>query len=527
MRGLPKAVAAACILFVGLSTCGAAWADNAGLRVQPPSARKIPDPNRTYEVTVSCTRPKGKAPLPLFGTGGFLWQTNTAATHLIAISDSNTNTFPAPAAAKAYVAVYAISGDDTNRQSYVNKACNTGFFLNIRKPLYLLTNALKADTNTLGAGLRAVEAGLALVSSSWPLFAGAPVPGAVNEKFSAIKNSSGPISDFVAAFNKGASLTEPFRLYEGTYLIDTDYSHVVVRVKPLFSIVGLKNQVYTAEYEDAVATVFKDKLTPALTSDAVGAPCRSIANQMRDQQGISSLDTAYGLLFLAHAAGYGAETMIRCLGPQYANQAVPFIKPEWESTQKFTLDDVATVLPAEIVTPPQPAFDATIRSRLADIMGAMRVYATIKGDPTDADKQELSGYLAQTLNINNKVDDLKLPIGVLAANDLGSASDAAATSQSPLKPVQNWQLMDQLKKRYTRFGCIAHDSDSLALFLAIPESAKGKDGKYQTADVLVLRLWVNSKQQISQLKIAFDGADIQAAAKANGNTCGPNVVFAG
>jgi len=66
----------------------------------------------------------------------------------------------------------------------------------------------------------------------------------------------------------------------------------------------------------------------------------------------------------------------------------------------------------------------------------------------------------------------------------------------------------------------------LALFLAIPETPTTQ-GKYQISDVLPLRLWLNSKQQISQLQIVFDGADIAAAIKANSTACGPNVLFTG
>jgi hypothetical protein len=500
--------------------------DNAGLSVVPPRKKTVPDPNRTYLVTVSCTRPRGKAALPLQSSGGFWWQTNTAATHLLAITDSNTNTFPTPDKAKAFIAVYAISGDDTNRTSYVNEACNTKFFLSIRKPLYLLTNALKTDSNVLGPGLKVAEAGLAIASSIWPLFTGLPIPSSPSARFSAVKNSSGPIADFVASFNKGASPTVAYRLYADNYIIDTDYSHVVVNVSPLVSIVGLKDTVVTAEYQDALTQVFKDKLSSGLTSDTVVGPCLSMSNQMRDQQGISSLDIAYGLLFLSVDAGLQREQIIRCLGSRYASQAVQFVKKDWDTNQKFSSEDVATVLPSASLTPPQPNFDRNIKLRLADVMGAMRTYAIIKDDAvTDADKSGLSAFLAPTLSINNKSDQVSLPVAVVTS-DAGVKKGAGDQPVSPFKPVLNWQLMDALKKKYTRFGCLYHDNDSLALFLAIPEAPTTQE-KYQISDVLPLRLWLNSKQQVSQLQIVFDGADIAAAIKANSTACGPNVLFTG
>ena len=159
-------------------------------------------------------------------------------------------------------------------------------------------------------------------------------------------------------------------------------------------------------------------------------------------------------------------------------------------------------------------------------MGAMRIYATIKGDGTDANKKDLSASLATMLSVNNKSEQVTLPAPVIAADDSAPKNDASAAASGPFKPVANWQLVDALKKNYTRFGCLYHDNDSLALFLAIPETPK-QSGKYQITDVLALRLWLNNKQQISQLEIAFDGADIGAAIKANNNACGPNVVFAG
>jgi hypothetical protein len=490
---------------------------NAGLNVDPPKDHKTLDPNRTYLVKVTCS-PRGALPV---GTIEGLVRQNIAATHLLAISDANTNAFPAADKAKAFIAVYAVSGDTTNRTSYINEACSTSFFLTARKPLFLLTNASKVTTNELGTGLKFVEAGLSLLSSVWPLFTGLPIPSNPGNRFKAVKDASGPIDQFITIFNRGASPMRPYNLYEGTYTIKTDYSLVKVNVQPLISIVGLKNKNFTVQYQDAIAQVFKDKLSSSMSSDQSEGACLAISNQMRDQQAISSLDIAYGLAFLARDAGLRAEQIIRCLGKRYASQAVQFVTKDWDERQAFDANTVSIVWPPGNLTLAQPEY-RTVKPVLINAMGAMRAYA-IKDAPSEADKTAISVFLAPTLNFADQSNQLSGPATATADSPDGPGNAVP----SPFKTIENWKLLNQLRATYRRFGCLYHDNDSLAMFLAIPESPKPGKMTYQITDVLVLRLWLNAKQQISQLQIDFDGGDIGAAVKANGNACGQTVIFAG
>jgi hypothetical protein len=314
--------------------------------IQPRNSTDL-DPTRTYLVTITC---KDHGTLPV-GTIEGLVRQNVAASFLIAISDTNTPVFPTAASAKAYTAVYVIGGDTASRSSYVNTACNTQFFLTARRPLYLLANASRVSTNEAGTGLKLIEQGLSVISSIWPLFTGLPVPTRQNTEFTAVKNASGPIDQVISTFNRGAGDTKPYLLKAGknpkkdTYTIRADYATVTVIVSPLLSIVGLDNKTFTAEFEDAVSQVFATNLTPNQTSDQVEAPCRGISNRLA-ALGFSSLDTTYALAYIAKNTGFGAETIIHCLGRDRALEAVQFASHWQEASQKFDADAVKTVFTA-------------------------------------------------------------------------------------------------------------------------------------------------------------------------------------
>jgi hypothetical protein len=142
-------------------------------------------------------------------------------------------------------------------------------------------------------------------------------------------------------------------------------------------------------------------------------------------------------------------------------------------------------------------------------MGAMRDYVA-KSSPTDDDAKALSAFLSPTLQVLDSSGTLTRPPG---------ASPTESYS------IRNVELVQQLSQNgYKKFGCLYHDSTSLAMFLAVPESGTQK-GKYQITDALLLRLWLNSSRQISRLKISFDGGDIGAVIKAKNNVCGKTVAF--
>jgi hypothetical protein len=481
-------------------------ATNVGLLdVTEPKKKKTLDPNRTYLLTVDC---QSKGTLPTQTIDGFRRQ-NITAIHMFAITDVNSNVFPTVDKAKALITVYAVGGDTSNRTSYVNKACSTSFFLNPRKPLYLILNSSKVATNEAGTGLKFLAAGIGLISSVWPLFTGLPVPDDPSKRFGAVKDGESALDQLFAILNRGGTPSESDLLYEGDYTIKADYSTVKLNVSPLISIVGLGNATFTAQYQDALGQAFKGSLKPETTADAAEGICLGLGFQMTNTMGFSSLDTAYALWFLASSAGLTAEPIIRCLGKEYASTAVQFAKLDSNPSRKFDDDTVKTVLQGQL-TIPQPPFSLPVKTKLQNAMGGLRVYA-VKDSPNSDDATALGNFLAPSLLAVDTSTTLVKPAG----------STIVPTSLGDGFTIANTDFVRQLREKgFRRFGCLYHDNTSLAMFVAIPEAPPTGRTTYQVTDAISIRLWIDSSQKISRVLLSFDPVDITTAVKANTNACG-------
>jgi hypothetical protein len=480
---------------------------SAGPLVARDNPKKTLNPKGMYRIEFAC---KSKGPIPQPTLDQFI-QTQTAASLLIAIAEQDTGSTPTPDSSKAILSVYNVGGPITNRTNFVNKACNNRpFFIPARRPLTLIAVEADIDTHTLGPFLQAIENAIKIVSSSWPIFAGQPLPSDAGKRLSAVNDTAAPIGSFVAAMDKGVTNHDPEDLTEGHTRINGRYATVDVYVTKLVSITGVDdNGQFRTDLETLVSKmVTLDGIKPATSTNAdIEASCSGQAAKLERLNNFSKEDIAFSLVLAGETSGFLTKAQyIHCLGPDYASVAYDedFVDSLTKSKQ-FDKNDIAIAYPGGSNS--QPDFQ-DVRSKLGDLMSYLRTYQTLPPPPTDFGLTTL-GKIGMTSDIQI-VDDAD----VVKPDDITSG-----VVKAPL-------LMKTLKdKGFTRFGCLMRDTIGTAFFLALPEKPATDKG-FQVKEALLVEAWVDSAVKLNRVRLSVEGDIIAAAVKNNSSACGPGAPFA-
>lgn len=480
------------------------------LTVKPEKGTKLPNPRGMYRVEIQC---KSHGTLPV-ETLDNLIRTNVSASLLLAISDQNAGTVPQADKAKVFVSVYNVGGTHSNRTSYINDTCNhRPFFVATREPLYVIAAASNISTRELGPFLATVQSALGIASAARPLFAGSLSPsGGV---LSAIENTESHVGSFIASFNDGHSPVRAVPLYEGKTTIRADYADIFVNVTALRSIVGLNNSQFTVDLENMLDTMIKPTINSSMTVDELVANCLGAVNQLQNKNNLSSDDVAYSLAYVARNAGLPAQKIIQCLGKDYALAVANKSQDGWRLPQKFDEAAVRTVLPDNPVYP-QPEFQS-VKYPLIRLADEMAKFVGTNPTPTvdDFNKSLLHNFLSDMVEVR----DLS---GQICKSQTAS-TDAVTPSCGPdtFGKISAATLMaDFIAAKFTRFGCLAPSSDSVAYLLAIQKSPQDSTKGYQLSDALSMHVWVDQRQMAYRLLITNEDDVISTAISANHSYCG-------
>ncbi len=514
-------------ILVIIGACDAAWAQNCAQRdpdtnlcigpqiagidhlplsLTPPANRTKLDPYGIYRVAVVCKETK---PLPVETNSGIFARNNVATAHTIAITDQGvtSSAFPAADKAKAVIGVFAVSGDTKNRSGFVNRACDTDFFISARKPLFLAASAAKATAASPSVLTQALYNVVKIVIPIWPLFTGTALAGEIKNQLTAVKDSEQPLKDFFAGFDNGITSTIVQPLYVGTHVIKTEYSRVTVSVTRLKSIIQLGNDTFRAAFEDTFI-VLKDQIAPAagpLNADQFSLKCASIRNQLA-APGLSTYDATYALGYAAHQAGLAPDKVMDCLGRDHALIAAnEFEATYWKDyAGTFTKEDVRSHFPEVKPWPVPPPFPGAVETRYRQMMLVLGMYAQPE-TPPDSVAKMLGGYLAAKIEVSNETD--RFPF--LETNP------------------SNVEFMKVLTdKGYRRFGCVASDTQALGMFLAFPLKPTADGGQYKTSDALLLRTWFDADRRVARVRISDDYTTVEGILTKYGRRCGETVVVA-
>jgi hypothetical protein len=478
------------------------------LTVTPPQKNKALSAYGIYRVEIIC---KQRSALPVDTEHGFFTDKNLVLSHTIAITDQNISSSALPTAdkTKAFIGVFAVSGETKKRDGFVNEACSTSFFVSARKPLYLIASASKATATIPSTLTQALYNVAKIAIPIWPLLTGTALVSPLKDKLTAIKDSEQPLKDFISGFDNGTTSTISKSLNEGTYSVDTQYSRARISITRLKSIIELssesvENEKFRTAFEDTFAA-FKDELGPAspLNDAQFAQRCSSRHNQLL-ATGLSSYDATYALGYAAHLAGLTADKVITCLGVDFAPIAAKeFEKRYWNSfTGTFNETDVKSSLGTVTPWPIQPPFPS-VEVRYRQLMIVLGIYAQSEQPSKDVQNNFLN-YVAPTISISNETDNFTITDTTLSNSDF-------------IKLIKD--------KGFQRFGCVASDTQALGMFLVFPLKPTAND-QYKATDALLIRSWFDADRRLARLRITYDFSVIESILANYGRRCGSTVVVA-
>lgn len=468
------------------------------------NAKRTLSPNGLYRVEFVCKTFRGGLTEDQFS---WFIQNNKAASLLLSVSDQNIGSTPTADNSKALLSVYNIGGPSTSRTRYINDACNGHpFFVAPRRPLYLIAAEANIDTRVLGPALKGLESVLKIVSSIWPLFAGAAIPAAVGTRISAVSDTAPSIQSFVSAFDSGLTGITPKELTEGHTRVTARFGTVDVYVTALRSIVGVPdNGQFKTDLEDAITKIVKPQISGTTEISAIETACRGVAGTLERLNNLSREDIAFSLVLISQTSGLTSPVqVIRCL-KDYAFLAVQNkFTDRLPKSLRFGEADVRNVIddgPISI----QPDFQ-TAKPALTSLMGQLKRYVAAETAPP------FEGALGKAM---------LTPI--LFEDEAELLSDGVNTDGSGR--IVTADVLAALKaKGYRRFGCLYPDNGAVAFFLALPDRGSLPKG-YKIADALLMRVWL-TERKVAKLRVSVEGDQIAAVVKGNSGLCGLDATFA-
>ena len=472
------------------------------VRVVPANGGAL-KPNTLYAIETRCRK---RGDFPELSKGGLFPNQTYAMSHAVVVSTGSLTAaedltkLPTTAVSVALPfsvnpAISAAGGID-NRDD-----CDANFLIEGPSELFLTPFFSLAKTTNPGTINDAVKSVLSLTTSLAPVIAGGPLAPATSKTLSNIGNAVSPLQSlFQDLFPSGLTTDQKaVPLQVGLTKVDTYYSEVQVRVRPVDSVVRDANPVYFADFNKAInAATLKDS-----------SFCPAVAAGLAQAGFTSPTDLAYGLGRLAVKTLTTGQDVAHCL----QDLCKPAIDPSMDAllwtgisaSLKPTKDDCDNVVPP----PPGPFVVQPTYSQVARVVVTLvNLYGQYFGStsPPPAFAPFAEGYVAKTVAIDDRTSDLMFK---------GAASE-------DLKG-----FFDYLKaQKYERLGCyspVANPAlayNSVASFVAAkrPEEPAGAPtGKASTAPtkvplngaLVIYPLWQGGR--IAQFVVSDDPQAILAS----------------
>lgn len=465
------------------------------LRISNKGAKKLNE-NELYKVNLTCGRVK--KPSNLSDWKPFI-QTTVATSHVVALTSTQLASSELPKDGKAYVTVFAVSGDQTKRQVFLNDRCEAHFAISGRDTLWLDATANQTSTNQPGPLTSGIISLIQVAIPILPLFKGLTAAATI---FGDVTKSEDASKNLFSELNKGITVTQSKPVYQGDNIVLTPYSQVTVQVAKIKSVSDDPDLrgAYENSVKDAKATLKLDNLS----ADLLEQGCNQFTALMQDRN-LSTQDIAYGLVMLTQLSGFGRDKTLTCMGKIYALEALKY-EALWKRYKGFVYneDDAKARFANTPLAPAQPTDFSKVDSALDFALNYLGSYSTSNGVVTDKVSAGLQKHFAENIYVINETNRF-----------------------APLTEGDKW-TRDAFLKAFLptdgtiwRVGCLTSDTEGIGLFLAF--SAKKKDQTdFKDQDAIAFRIWVDGDIAIAWVKVQDQGGLVEKALAAQGGTrnCG-------
>jgi hypothetical protein len=467
--------------------------------VVPTKDKTILDPRKLYRVDVTCNSTR-VLPAP---SQGIFSRTDVVASHFIAITDQALTGPTLPTQARVLIPVYSVSTDNANKADFINKACNTSFFIPGSKRLYVAATVNRTQNTKPSLITSLFFTGLKIVNPVWPLFVGSEAAALLKPKIEGIAATEGPLQELFSHFKSGETVTTSERIYLGERNIRTDYSRTTIKVSPIPSLIQTNHPDFVVAFEESL-TGYSDKLAvPANTAETDEVLCKQFGNQLLAQT-FPTEDVAYGLSYITRTAGLDKAKSIACLGDEYGLVSVEsFTCPPPGEGLKCLWNRFPNPLVVANFKNPYPIqkYEAPFFKGLRN---ALNDYAEAGPNGDDASRAELAKYLQDEIEFED-------------ADDLVEGKDGKISSDEFARQL--------VANDYKKFGCPAKDSQAAGLLLGFPPKP-GAGDLYQGDSVVTLRNWIGESKKVFKVEALLEPGLAEAAAKPTLMWCGKGVHLA-
>lgn len=476
--------------------------NKAGLWVKQPKGRGPLPAQAIYRVALHCVQVGN---LPVEPQEGILTQSETVTSHTIAFTKKRISGTGAITSKLPIVHVYTLAGKKANRSSFIDPNCNTSFYFSGRDKIYLAVSLLKGTTHTPNQFLSTMYAAASTAFPLWTLFVSSDLEKIVKSKLDRIEKTQDPLKNALQTLDSKGSVSYPYDIRLGTYVIKTDYSKVIIKVTKVDSLLKAGPAI-VADYESTFNALGKTLFGNNPGDKAIKKNC----GKFRDDalfRGFSPDDVTYALTYAAILQDESSEQSFACLGRDGALRARKFSIWKTYPTKKWSKGDIANYFGEEggLINVAQPSRLGSYKRFFNQMMWALGTYAQKDAKGLQPSSHDIRRFLASRVRVENS----------------SAAFNFLTASLSPKA-----MMAALVKKRTVRFGCVTGDNaGGAAMFLALPSAPKNKDHKYTLNETTVFHAWLNGHGRVGALEVDFDKASAAIAEKANDKACGQTVVF--
>jgi hypothetical protein len=356
-----------------------------------------------------------------------------------------------------------------------------------------------------------------LISAAAPLVTGKALPAGAVATLTAADATAKAVSDLANQLNVDAASTTPkaVPLVLGKTYVDTDYSHVVVSVRPIRVVLNDDNGDFVADL--AAAGTGQTTATISPTSDAATATtitaaelqsrCQLVASALQGQGFIAPEDQLYALTSAAIGKLGKKEDLIFCLQRTLATLAADLFRRSADpndrearrysllvqSGMRFDQDDVDRLIPPN--PNPQPAWIVAKGpiQRLTHLLGTY-----VQGGSMDPD---LINVMTPTVSAKDPENTLPTPTPSTPAELFG------AIRRAGYQHIGCWEQADD--DVLSEYGAVGE-------LLAIKAPAAAREAKLSAA-VVVLPIFKGLK--ITLLEFTADNDLRTKIAQDHNNKC--------
>jgi hypothetical protein len=332
--------------------------------------------------------------------------------------------------------------------------------------------------------------------------------GAATTILKGASQTSDPLTKLYQQLDRGTTVTQSERLYQGPNIVRTPYSTVRITLSKIKSVIDDEDLVgpYETIVSDAYNTLKLDDKQPADLAQG----CRRFDGLMQNRN-LSPDDISYGLVLLTRLAGFDQTKTLTCMGPDYAQSGLAH-KALWkrygyEKTPLYTEADAKAFFYSDDVNskhprPPHKEF-AKIQTRLEFAMNGLASYALSYGQDKRAET-----YFTDEIYVVNYPN-----------TPFGDATEGAVWTREKF-------LTNFVKKDPAAFRIACSTSDTLGDGLFLAFSANPKDqSTFIDDDAVALRVWLDGDGKIGW--VTMDSTtDLIEKAVPTSRKCGKLIVTA-